>query len=213
MFLNPGSKPDVYKRNIDVPGVALSGRIHRGLPAARRGSSGGLDLQLRPVEHGGHGPGYRPGRSATSRRASSTSPRSRRTRRIPPGRPGRRRMRRSPATARPAATWELRDPANARAPGPRARLSRHPEWQAELDEFDVLATAVVKALDGKYTKVPRASRMRGYGNNKAVRWLVPTSLRPPRPGKNFSKATPALWRDVRPPQSGRRPAKFAGECA
>ena len=150
MFLNPGSKPGVYERNIDVPGVALQAESTAGylplavdLPAGwtsnyARWNTGGT-AQVAAWEVGYITPGEEYIGLIQTDKANPTW--------IGQATDN------APVTGdRDAgATWELRD-AGA---GERSLVLEQDGFTviltgtAELDEFDVLATAIVEELDGK----------------------------------------------------------------
>jgi hypothetical protein len=150
MFLNPGSKPEVYKRNIDVPGVALQAESTAGyLPLAvnlpdgwtsnyARWNTGGT-AQVPAWEVGYLTPGQQYIGLVQTDKANPTW--------IGQA------TENAPVTGdrKAGANWELRDAGE----GQRSLVLTRDGFTvilsgtAELDEFDVLATAVVKALDSK----------------------------------------------------------------
>lgn len=150
MFLNPGSKPEVYKRNIDVPGVALQAESTAGyLPLAvdlpdgwtsnyARWNTGGT-AQVPAWEVGYLTPGGEYIGLVQTDKANPTW--------IGQATDY------APVTGdrKAGASWELRDAGK----GERSLVLERGDvtvilsGTAELDEFDVLATAVVKELDRK----------------------------------------------------------------
>jgi hypothetical protein len=150
MFLNPGSKPEVYKRNIDVPGVALQAKSTAGylplavdLPAGwssnyARWNTGGT-AGVPAWEVGYLTPGHEYIGLVQTDKANPTWI-SQATDNAP-----------VTGDRKAGASWELRDSGK----GERSLVLEHGDvtvilsGTAELDEFDVLATAVVKELDRK----------------------------------------------------------------
>jgi hypothetical protein len=150
MFLNPGSKPEVYQRNIDVPGVALQAESTAGyLPLSAdlpegwtsnyaRWNTGGT-AQVPAWEVGYLTPGNQYIGLIQTDKANPTWI-SQATDNAPVT--GERTV---------GAAWELRDAGE----GERSLVLERDGFTvilsgtADLDEFDVLATAVVDELDSK----------------------------------------------------------------